>query len=945
MSQDGAPPPPPPGPADEAMPAAPAESAPQEGEQAPGAAPAAPAAPAQEGAEAAQDAPAPPKAPEPPKELEEDAPALAGAALSREVGFNTEDTTMNVMPSQRGNLLMALTDSGMQYLLAGARANVGMKAGRYLFEVKIVEILEPVDSQGPHSRVVQPRNLLRLGFSTSNSSLFMGETEDSVCFDSEGRFAHNRTVTVPSQKFGRDQVMGVLLNLDASGPNANTISLFRDGVRVSQPQPLPEALKGKALFPTLNYRNVSLSFNFGPTPKAELPFKCHMIGKAAVADVQVVEPKVAKDGKFEVMFPVLLPDEGTFDWVDLFLQQHPEYTELSDRMILDWCEKSGIQRSRGYRWRTCNDKPDMSMGVPELDTMQVRRVLRSIAPVQRRNFLVVEVKSNLTLSERKELLARFPHFKKTAQVLIGDPTADFKKRTPELMLKLKQEKADAEFKVKQAEEIRKYQAEKAAKEGERAAKKARKEAERKAEEERRAAAGEEAPDQEMKPAEEEEPVMGPDPAQEKPPTVQLTPEELQVIFRPLEFPDLTDFALSTSMNDFSLPEKTEGFDAVQYPWLARTKAEPYFKEWRLKRKITTKVEDLKIGDWFNQKSNAWKEQLQHWKGLQAVWKANGSKKEEEPKDSPMEQAPENEEGEPKPEVKKDEPMCLGVADEDLDVFGANVNDLGNGEPLCSHFGFEDWMLLQLRVEFHLMVHGFKKDVTDPERPGIQVENVPYYYNKYFRKTFAASHYGYESNEKVMDLLKDTVVLNGQKVLVPELAEELDNFDLFLKLTEEGRRERELMIDYGDEDAALRFNHTALNAIMGGKGFFKGVMPGKGMDKGKAFQGKGMPWQGQMQKGYDSKGYGGGGWGKPGMAMGGKPPQQLGVGRKLLMYFASVSNSAKKAQNWKDGRQEGLQQLRQGLREVNGMRCRGYLVPTSAATSKAHGVQYFRCLSY
>ena len=25
-------------------------------------------------------------------------------------------------------------------------------------------------------------------------------------------------------------------------------------------------------------------------------------------------------------------------------------------------------------------------------------------------------------------------------------------------------------------------------------------------------------------------------------------------------------------------------------------------------------------------------------------------------------------------------MCLGVADEDLDVFGANVNDLGNGEP-------------------------------------------------------------------------------------------------------------------------------------------------------------------------------------------------------------------------------------------------------------------------
>jgi hypothetical protein len=28
-----------------------------------------------------------------------------------------------------------------------------------------------------------------------------------------------------------------------------------------------------------------------------------------------------------------------------------------------------------------------------------------------------------------------------------------------------------------------------------------------------------------------------------------------------------------------------------------------------------------------------------------------------------------------------------------------------------------------------------QDVTDPERPGIHVDNVPYYYNKYFRKTF------------------------------------------------------------------------------------------------------------------------------------------------------------------------------------------------------------------
>ena len=79
----------------------------------------------------------------------------------------------------------------------------------------------------------------------------------------------------------------------------------------------------------------------------------------------------------------------------------------------------------------------------------------------------------------------------------------------------------------------------------------------------------------------------------------------------------------------------------------------------------------------------------------------------------------------------------GVADEELDVFGVEVSDVGNGEPLCSLFALEDWVLLMLRVEFHLMAHAFKKDVEDAQRLGIHVDNVPYYYNKYFKKSFSA----------------------------------------------------------------------------------------------------------------------------------------------------------------------------------------------------------------
>lgn len=43
-----------------------------------------------------------------------------------------------------------------------------------------------------------------------------------------------------------------------SSPNAFTISLFKDGKRACEPQALPEALQGKVLYPTINYRSSDL---------------------------------------------------------------------------------------------------------------------------------------------------------------------------------------------------------------------------------------------------------------------------------------------------------------------------------------------------------------------------------------------------------------------------------------------------------------------------------------------------------------------------------------------------------------------------------------------------------------------------------------------------------------------------------------------------------------
>merc|ERR1712217_238150 len=108
------------------------------------------------------------------------------------------------------------------------------------------------------------------------------------------------------------------------------------------------------------------------------------------------------------------------------------------------------------------DKPEMGFGIPVMDDSSINRVLQAVAPVQQRNFVVMEVKSNLVKQERAELLSKWvvSGFKKTACVLMCDPPKPFKERSLELALKTKQEAADVEFKAKKEEEKKKKALEK-----------------------------------------------------------------------------------------------------------------------------------------------------------------------------------------------------------------------------------------------------------------------------------------------------------------------------------------------------------------------------------------------------------------------------------------------------------------------------------------------------
>merc|ERR1719329_1594073 len=107
-------------------------------------------------------------------------------------------------------------------------------------------------------------------------------------------------------------------------------------------------------------------------PSVELPFKCKTLSVASTKECEVKKADTPADGKYTALFPVSLPDEGTFDWLDSFLEKNKGYTEFSDRAFLDWALKSG-QHAKGEKH--CNDR----LPLPLDDIIAVKKTLLDVA--------------------------------------------------------------------------------------------------------------------------------------------------------------------------------------------------------------------------------------------------------------------------------------------------------------------------------------------------------------------------------------------------------------------------------------------------------------------------------------------------------------------------------------------------------------------------------------
>ena len=144
---------------------------------------------------------------------------------------------------------------GWGYIWSGARATHGFTAGKLYFEVKLTEHME--------AKLEGEKNLheLRLGWSTDDSPLTLGEYPTSACFSGSGKKGKNSVFEEYGQSFAKDDVVASMIEFTRSEV---IMSFAKNGENLGEAFRFPKSeLAGKPFFPHVSSRNVKFDANFG----------------------------------------------------------------------------------------------------------------------------------------------------------------------------------------------------------------------------------------------------------------------------------------------------------------------------------------------------------------------------------------------------------------------------------------------------------------------------------------------------------------------------------------------------------------------------------------------------------------------------------------------------------------------------------------------------------
>ncbi|KAL1433658.1 hypothetical protein MTO96_012481 [Rhipicephalus appendiculatus] len=301
------------------------------------------------------------------------------------VTLDTYNSDLNLCIDSSRYEAESMSQHGFGLMWAGARASYGVNKGKICFETKITKYLDvshlPSDEPTP--------NVARVGFSTEDTSMQLGEEPLSYGYGGTGKISENCKFKDYGEPFAEGDVILAMADMD------------------SDPVQLAERCS-----PHVLAKNCAFQCNFGqlPEPWFKPPDSSYTFISCVPLDERIrgtVGPK--KKSECEMIMMCGLPGCGKTTWANEYTAKFPErkYNILGTNNIIDKMKVMGLPRKRNYsgRWDVLIEK----------STKCLNKLLE-MASKTPRNYILDQTNVYPTAQRRK--MRPFEGFKRRAVVIV-----------------------------------------------------------------------------------------------------------------------------------------------------------------------------------------------------------------------------------------------------------------------------------------------------------------------------------------------------------------------------------------------------------------------------------------------------------------------------------------------------------------------------------------------
>lgn len=326
-----------------------------------------------------------------------------------------------------------ISDAGLNLVWAGARANYGATTGKVGYEVHMSNYNKTNFNQDE-----KRMHELRCGFSAIDTSLQLGESEFSWCYDTNAKKVTNNKFEEYGKKYGLHDVVGVYLDLES---DPCIIEFTLNGEALGKAFEIEKStLEGKALFPHISTKNVGYVVNFGqvqPSLYSTIPAKKEKDKEKEKGNEQILEgyslydqlpvetrvvgpQRPATRSDCEVIMMVGLPGTGKTYYARQIISENPEkkYNPIGVAFLLDKMRVNGEARKPNSSHKWSNMVESLSRSI---------NILLNIACRRRRNYIIDQPNVYPYLQRRR--MSRFGDFHRKAIIVF--PTEEVHKERGE----------------------------------------------------------------------------------------------------------------------------------------------------------------------------------------------------------------------------------------------------------------------------------------------------------------------------------------------------------------------------------------------------------------------------------------------------------------------------------------------------------------------------------